>query len=245
MIKNIIDDNKMDITPLPPSQKKCKKNLKGETLLDIKVGDKVALSRYYKDFLSKEEATTLYNTLEGLLTSEGVFTQDKYVIFGKTVDAPRLTATFGPEGITYKYAGMVRKPTTTWPTCLKECKDKIEESLGCSLNYAFVNYYKTDHYIGWHSDSEGDIETTDDGQTTICSISVGDEREFRLRQIYKAGKEPPTKVYKKVLENGSLCTMEKHTQSLCKHSVPVKNKATTPRINITFRLMKTGAFKKQ
>jgi len=68
-------------------------------------------------------------------------------------------------------------------------------------------------------------------------LRLGDEREFRIRQIYKKG-ETPSFVHKKVLEHGSLCTMEKHTQHLCKHSVPVKNGATKDRINITFRKMK-------
>lgn len=132
---------------------------------------------------------------------------------------------------------MERLPHTEWPNELKECLNKINEFLGCDLNYAFINYYLSNHYIGWHQDKESDIETTPDGQTTIASISLGDEREFRIRQIYKKG-ETPTKIHKKILENGSLCTMEKHTQELCKHSVPLKKGTTNDRINITFRKMK-------
>lgn len=126
------------------------------------------------------------------------------------------------------------------------CKKKIEEQLGCTLNYGFVNIYDVvdednkpaQHYIGWHADSEGDIVTSPSGETTICSISLGDPRKFQLRENYKVGKDTPTHIYSKVLEHGSLCTMEKHTQQLCKHQVPKKSGATAPRINITFRLMK-------
>lgn len=160
-------------------------------------------------------------------------------MFGKEVEAPRFTATFGVKGTTYTYAGMTRIPTTEWPVELLDCKTKLEAFLGCELNYAFVNYYEGEHYIGWHSDKEGDIETTPDGQTTIASISLGDEREFQIRPIYRKG-EKPTQIYKKILKNGSLCTMEKHTQSLCKHCVPVKRGSTKVRINITFRKMRVN-----
>lgn len=217
----------------------------GKTVLNITKGNKTALVRYFKNFLSKEDAEQLYQELYSLKSK--YFDQDLVNTPKGKVKAPRFTAAFGEKGIRYEYAGYTRKTVEEWPEHLLKCKKRIETELGVELNYGFINIYEVvdddgelvEHYIGWHSDSEGDIKTTSDGQTTICSISLGDERKFQLREIYKPGKDKPTEIHSIVLENGSLCTMEKHTQQLMKHCVPKKKGATKPRINITFRMMIT------
>lgn len=224
------------------SNKKLKTFKSEEIFVKFEVNDKTALSRYFEDFLDADEANTLYKIIEGCAVKDDkVFTRDKYKMFGKQLDARRITATFGDKGTIYKYSGMTREPTTEWPSELKECLKKVNDFLGTELNYAFVNYYPSGKdSIGYHSDDEKGIETTEDGQTTIASVSLGDNREFRIRQIYKKG-ETPTKEYKKVLKSGSLCTMEMHTQQLCKHCVPPKKgEDVKPRINITFRRMKVN-----
>jgi alkylated DNA repair dioxygenase AlkB len=221
-------------------------------------------SRYFKQFLSVQEANDLYAELYAL--KEKHFNRDLGKKFFLSVErrktsinvflvstpkgkvlAPRFTAAFGEKGIgTYGYAGFERETVEEWPKLLLDCKNRIEKQLGVKFNYGFVNIYETknddgtpaEHYIGWHSDSEGDIVTSDDGQTTIASISLGDERKFQLRQNYRVGKDTPTTITNVVLEHGSLCTMEKHTQKMYKHCVPKKKGATKPRINVTFRLMK-------
>lgn len=189
--------------------------------------------RYWDNFLTPQEADQLYDVMYKNLPE---FTRDVYKIMGKDTPAPRLTQTYGPEGCEYTYSGMSRKPNTNMPKELKECMEKVSNFLGFDFNYAFVNFYDKKDYIGFHRDSENNIHTTKDGQTTIASVSLGEPREFRIRQIYKKG-ETPSYIYKKVLNHGSLCTMEYHTQLLCKHSVPVKKDSKRPRINITFRKM--------
>lgn len=221
-----------------------KKNKSGETILEFNRGSKIALAKYYTNFLSKDEADELYTELYGL--KDEYFTRDLVSTPRGKVKAPRFTAAFGEKGIKYGYAGFERVTITKWPMLMLKCKKNIEQQLGCVLNYGFVNIYDVideegdpvNHYIGWHSDSEGDIVTTQSGETTICSISLGDERKFQLRERYTPKKDNPTPITSKVLEHGSLCTMEKHTQLLCKHQVPKKKKASKPRINITFRNMK-------
>jgi len=214
-----------------------------EIILNFKVEERQALVRYWPSFLTQLESKELYDEIYNLKNE--YFSADVYKIFNKDIVAPRLTAAFGEKGIVYGYAGMSRETIDLWPKLLLQCKQKIQDQLGVTLNYAFINIYevkdlsgnKCDHYIGWHADKEKDIIQDSDGGTTICSVSLGDPRKFQLRKTYKKG-EPPTRIYSQVLENGSLCTMEKHTQILCKHQVPKKRKATTPRINITFRNMK-------
>lgn len=223
-----------------------RKDCDSKIVFKVSHDDKVALAKYYPSFLNTEEANELYQELYNL--KDKYFDRDLVNTPKGKVLAPRYTAAFGEEGISYKYAGMNRSTITEWPELLLKCKESIETTLDVKLNYGFVNIYeivdnngnKVDQYIGWHSDSEGDIVTTSDGQTTICSISLGDERKFQLRENYKVGKEKPTPITSIVLEHGSLCTMEKHTQQLCVHCVPKKPNASKPRINITFRLMKVS-----
>ena len=218
-----------------------------ETFVELTQKNKQALSKYWPAFLSKGEADDLYDELYNLAQDQTLFNQDVYKIMGKNVLAPRITAAFGSNDIVYNYSGMKRNSVSKWPPQLLKCMHMVEEHVGCVLNYAFVNIYKViddngdavEHYIGWHCDKEKEIVCDSTGGTTICSISVGDPRKFQLRQIYSRAKgEKPSTIYSKVLEHGSLLTMEKHTQQLCKHRVPKKRKATTPRINITFRNMK-------
>jgi alkylated DNA repair dioxygenase AlkB len=120
--------------------------------------------------------------------------------------------------------------------------EKISQELGCKLNYAFVNVYRDgDHlkkdHIGWHKDSESTIVVNDKGETTIASISLGDERNFQMRVAYEKG-ETSTSITTVKLHHGSLCTMEKQMQVFCKHQVPPFKDAKGPRVNITFRHMK-------
>jgi len=191
-----------------------------------------ALSRYLGDFLPREAATALKDEIIALVPT---YTQDVIPTPRGPTPAPRLTCTYGPSGALYKYAGFERAPVTEWPVLLLACKERAEQVVGCELNYAFVNVYRDGKdSIDWHSDGESDIIPG----STIVSVSLGAEREFRIREIYKVGKDTPTPVTKVVLEHGSLLTMEHDMQKLCKHCVPKNERVTGVRVNITFRLMK-------
>lgn len=218
--------------------------VKSTTFVDFTVGTQRAYSRYFQEFMSKRQADELFDELYRL--KDKLFRQDVVTTPSGKKLAPRLTAAFGDARITYKYAGMTQRTNPEYPKLLLECKCAIEALIGCSLNYAFVNIYEisdsdgkhVDHYIGWHSDDEGEIVKDDTGATTICSISLGDERQFQIRKAYKPP-QSPTPIHSTVLHHGSLCTMENQTQLLCKHQAPKKKNATKVRINVTFRLMHT------
>lgn len=214
------------------------------TFVDFDVAEQKAFSRYYRSLLSKQQADDLFDELYSLKGT--LFKQEVVNTPGGKKLAPRLTAAFGDANISYKYAGVTQKTIPEYPKLLLECQRAIESLLGCSLNYAFVNIYEItdsdgkpcEHYIGWHSDDEPQIVLDDTRSTTICSVSLGDERTFQIRRAYKPP-ETPTQIHSIMLHHGSLCTMEKQTQLLCKHQVPKKKNATKVRINITFRLMHT------
>ena len=231
-----------------PSQSHTKslKSLKKETIIKYVEGKKRALVKYWSGFMTMNEADLLEKeiyALKGKYFSQDIINTPRGKVF-----APRFTAAFGEEGVVYRYSGFERETIAEWPEQLLLVKSKIEKHCKCKLNYAFINIYEVgsdekgkpiEHYIGWHSDDEHGIECDSTGATTICSISLGDARKFQLRKKYKPGKEKPTQIHSKILEHGSLCTMEHHTQKLLKHQVPKKKGSTKRRINITFRKMKT------
>ena len=63
----------------------------------------------------------------------------------------------------------------------------------------------------------------------IASLSFGAERKFSFK--HKKTKETAAQI----LEHGSLLIMKGETQSHWLHSLPTTKRASTPRINLTFR----------
>ena len=109
-------------------------------ILNLKVGKQQALARYWSTFMTPVKSQELYDEIYNLKNQ--YFSADVYRMFDKKLVAPRLTAAFGEKGIVYGYAGMTRETIDEWPLLLFECKCKIEDKLGVTLNYAFVNIYE-------------------------------------------------------------------------------------------------------
>ena len=83
--------------------------------------------------------------------------------------------------------------------------------------------------MGWHSDDEKDLEEN----SAIASLSLGAERKFAFR--HKESKETVALL----LEQGSLLMMKDTTQTHWHHQLPKTKKVTEPRVNLTFRRMRT------
>ena len=137
---------------------------------------------------------------------------------------PRLTASYGDEGVTYFYSGTVNQAFPWTPTLL-EIKRRIEGVRG-RYNYCLLNRYRSGaDSVGLHADGEpgmGDV---------IGSLSLGATRAFRIR--HNATKE--TKTFR--LGNGTLIIMAGMMQRFWKHEVPKTNENVGERINLTFRLI--------
>ena len=140
---------------------------------------------------------------------------------------PRLIASYGDEGITYKYSG-VENVALPWTTMLLEIKKKIEAVQG-EYNYCLLNRYRSgSDSMGWHADDEPEMGNV------IGSLSLGATRKFRIR--HNVTRE--TKTF--LAGNGTLIIMAGTMQQFWQHEVPKTKQVVGERINLTFRKIMKG-----
>lgn len=179
---------------------------------------------YYPSFLSREEADELYQYLVGTyslepvpfqLASGGVFTAD----YGKLSFLDH--DLFESKAYTAEEWGRI----TCFPEPLSDVKNRVEELTGKQFQVGVCIYYPDGKSgVDYHSDYIAFGDTS-----VIPSLSLGEERDFCLREIASG------EVVKKQLEHGSLFIMGKGCQERYEHSLPLDERYTNPRINITFR----------
>ncbi len=166
-------------------------------------------------FLSKEVADRYFERVR----DECVWEQ-KPGIFGHM--QPRLIASYGDPGVTYRYSG-IDNAALPWTDTLLEIKERIEAVQG-EYNYCLLNRYRSgSDSMGWHADDEPEM-----GEV-IGSLSLGATRKFRIRhnetretQTFLAG-------------NGTLIIMAGTMQQFWQHEVPKTKLVVGERINLTFR----------
>jgi len=135
---------------------------------------------------------------------------------------PRLTASYGDNGVTYLYSGTVN-PALPWTPTLLEIKQKIEAVKG-RYNYCLLNRYRSGaDSVGLHADDEPGMGNV------IGSLSLGATRTFRIR--HNMSKE--TRTFQ--VGNGTLIVMAGTMQQFWKHEVPKTTENVGERINLTFR----------
>jgi alkylated DNA repair dioxygenase AlkB len=182
---------------------------------------------YDKNFLSPEEATTLFNVLRTQCRWERRRSSFQYAV-------PRDEAYYGDPGTNYIYSRREYKPLA-WIPELLSLKTRVEEVTpgdaysNSSLprlgyNAVLCNLYRNGNdSVGLHADAEPEMGPV------IASVSLGTERLFRLK-----GKNG-TVAFAERLPHGSLLIMAGQTQKNFKHEVPKQRDVTQPRINLTFR----------
>ena len=152
---------------------------------------------------------------------------DEVVIFGKRIVTARKVAWYGDAGCAYSYSGTT-KQALPWTSKLLDLKQIAEQLSEGSFNSCLLNlYHDGSEGMGWHSDDEKEIVR----DSAIASLSFGAGRRFVFRH-----KETREKV-EVMLENGSLLVMKDETQRHWQHQLPKMARVTTPRINLTFRMM--------
>lgn len=146
--------------------------------------------------------------------------QNSITVFGKTHFEPRLTAWFGPG---YQYAN-VKWPETSWPDFMLEWRERIQLECPIPLNAVLCNYYRTGRdAMGWHSDNEAEID-----QRCVASLSLGATRTFKIKH------RTLDLHFNIELQDGCLLVMENLQQDWV-HAVPRRLRVSEPRINFTFR----------
>lgn len=170
---------------------------------------------YHESFLSSEQADRYFVTIR-----EECCWEQKPGIFGHM--QPRLTASYGDEGVTYRYSGTVNIARPWLPTLL-EIKQKIEAVQG-RYNYCLLNRYRSGQdSMGMHADNEPEMGSV------IGSLSLGATRTFRI----KHNKTKETMSFP--LGHGSLLIMAGTMQQFWKHELPKTKKPIGERINLTYR----------
>ncbi|MCC7335636.1 MAG: alpha-ketoglutarate-dependent dioxygenase AlkB [Pirellulaceae bacterium] len=135
---------------------------------------------------------------------------------------PRMTASYGDCGVTYRYSGTVNVALPWTPTLL-EIKEKIEAVQG-QYNYCLLNRYRSGQdSIGMHADDEPEMGNV------IGSLSLGATRTFRI----KHNKTKETMSFS--VGHGTLIIMAGTMQQFWKHEIPKTKQSVEERINLTYR----------
>jgi alkylated DNA repair dioxygenase AlkB len=151
-------------------------------------------------------------------------------LFGRSVNAPRLSAWYGDSGACYRYSG-VRLEALPWTPALLEIKLIVEGLAGCSFNSVLLNLYRDGaDSVGWHADAEPELGR----DPTIASVSLGSARLFRLQH-----KKRRLRVALQ-LQPGSVLVMRGVTQHHWRHSLPKTCHHVGARVNLTFRRVRRG-----
>lgn len=181
----------------------------------------------YSSHLFPEELADNY--LEKLLKNIS-WKQEKIKLFGKERLQPRLSAFFGERELSYTYSGLKLEPENFLPEIL-EIKKQVESFSENSFNSCLANLYRDGKdSMGWHADDEKELGEN----PVIASVSFGADRNFNLKH-----KKIPDLKRKILLSHGSLLLMKGETQHFWKHQLPKTKKSIGPRINLTFRNIKT------
>ena len=142
---------------------------------------------------------------------------------------PRLTAWYANEGMTYSYSGVTHHGTP-WTEELAAIKSRAEAVAKTTWNSLLLNLYRDGRdSIGFHADDEPELGTN----PIIGSISLGAERRFILQHAASGEK------LEFQLPHGSLLVMGGASQHHWRHGVPKTKRPVGPRINLTFRQIRS------
>lgn len=162
------------------------------------------------------------------LLAEIDWRQDEAWIMGRRVALPRLTAWYGDAG--YRYSG-IDNPPRPWLPLLHELKGVAEALAASPFNSVLLNLYRHGRdSMGWHSDDERSLGP----EPVIASLSFGATRRFRLKH-----KEHPELAIGLDLPPGSCLIMAGALQHHWRHALPKTAKPVEPRVNLTFRLIRS------
>ena len=178
--------------------------------------------RYAPQWLARDAADALFVALRDGLAWE----RHRIRLFGREVEAPRLSCWIGDAGATYTYSRTRYEPRP-WPDALHAIRERLRTECGADFNGVLANLYRNGNdSMGWHADDEPELGT----RPLIASLSLGATRRFAIRHRNNAA---PRRDFE--LAHGSLLLMDGATQSRYLHALPKTARAVGARINLTFR----------
>lgn len=182
--------------------------------------------QYHGIIMSPQEAEIYLNYLLHQIPWE----HDEALIFGKLLTTKRKVAWYGNEPYEYTYSNRT-KTALPWTKELLALRAVVEDRSGEKYNSCLLNlYHDGSEGMAWHSDGEKDLKE----DAAIGSLSLGAVRKFAFK--HKTTKETVSLF----LDHGSLLVMKDVTQKYWLHRLPPTKKASTPRINLTFRRMEVN-----
>ena len=185
---------------------------------------------YHGPILDAAEADDLFTALHNNVP----WKNDEAIIFGRHIITARKVAWYGDANYPYTYSGTT-KEALIWNDELRALKSLVERFTGASFNSCLLNlYHDGKEGMAWHSDDESALAK----DSAIASVSFGAERKFSFKH------KRTGETVSLVLENGSLLVMKDATQRNWLHCLPKSAKVTSPRINLTFRIMRPEAKQK-
>ncbi|WP_455203423.1 alpha-ketoglutarate-dependent dioxygenase AlkB family protein [Kaarinaea lacus] len=174
-----------------------------------------------ENFIPQQDQAGIYQTL----LNEVAWHEEQYLIYGKSVTAPRLVAWYGNPEASYRYSGITHTPLHWHPLLLK-LKHDIEKLCKHDFNSVLCNLYRDGNdSMGWHADKEAELGVN----PYIASLSFGDDRLFKFRH------NKSKQTVDVVLAGGTLLLMGGELQHHWRHALPKTKKPKQPRINLTFR----------
>jgi alkylated DNA repair dioxygenase AlkB len=178
---------------------------------------------YYKNFYDTDSSKIISNNLNNSIK----WTNDEFKMYGKSLILKRRVAWYADSGKSYTYSG-IKKESLPFTEELSMIKEKVEKKTNVAFNSVLLNDYKDGQVgMGWHSDNEKELGKN----PTIASLSFGASRDM----LFRNKNNPSLKVFKVLIENGSLLVMKGRTQHLWQHCIPKRLKVKQRRINLTFR----------
>lgn len=164
------------------------------------------------------------------LLEETPWQQPEVNLYGRRHPVPRLLAWYGDAQARYRYSGLIHQPLP-WTPLLAEIRQRVEEAAGQPLNGVLLNYYRDGNdSMGWHSDDEAELGH----DPLVASLSLGGTRRFDMRRTGKSRIE-----HSIPLVHGSLLVMRGPTQHHWQHQVAKTRLPCAPRLNLTFRLIRS------
>lgn len=174
-------------------------------------------------FFTKEESDNYYN----ILLNNTEWHEYEMPMYDKMVTAPRMVSWYDDsDSVSDK---------SNWPVELSTIKAKVENETQINFNAVLLNLYRNGKDgVSWHSDKT----QSENKDMNIASVTFGETRMFRLRHKFLKHL-PPIEI---PLHHGTFLLMAGKTNSFWEHQVPKTAREVLPRINLTFRQVKSLSF---